>query len=79
MRDYLPFTQKDCSTHKHDFVVYVKGELLFARDLSLENSADFHLCFRLGFLLVFLTGFTSLSALLLFPLSITSFGFVYGF
>ena len=52
--------------------VYVKEGHPFARDLSLENSAD-------SFLLMFSAGFTSLSALLLFPLLITFFVFVHGF
>ena len=30
----------------HGLAVYVKGGLPFARDLSLENSADSYLCFR---------------------------------
>ena len=32
----------------HGLAVYVKGGLPFARDLSLENSADSYLCFRLA-------------------------------
>ena len=32
----------------HGLVVYVKKELPFARDLSLENSASSYLCFRLA-------------------------------
>ena len=36
---YLPLIWKDSSTHMCGFAVYVKG-LPFARDLSLENSAD---------------------------------------
>ena len=54
----------------HGHAVYVKEGLPFARELSLENSADSYL---------FSTGFTSLSVLLLFPLSITFFRFVHGF
>ena len=50
MRDYLPLIRKDSSTHIHGFVVYVKEGLTFARDLSLENSADSYLCFRLALL-----------------------------
>ena len=42
----------------HDLTVYVKKGLPFSSDLSLENSADS--------LLMFSTGFTSLSVLLLF-------------
>ena len=34
----------------HDLAVYVKEGLPFARDLSLENSADSYLCFRLALL-----------------------------
>ena len=32
----------------HGLTVYVKEGLPFARDLSLEDSADFDLCFRLA-------------------------------
>ena len=45
VRGYLPLTRKDSSTHVHGLAVYVKEGLPFARDLSLENSADFCLCF----------------------------------
>ena len=34
----------------HGLAVYVKEGLPFARDLSLENSADFYLCFRMALL-----------------------------
>ena len=34
----------------HGFAVYFKEGLPFARDLSLENSADTYLCFRLALL-----------------------------
>ena len=44
---YLPLIRKD-STHMHGLAVYVKEGLPFARDLSLENSADSYLCFRLA-------------------------------
>ena len=47
---YLPFIQKDSTTHMHGLAVYVKEELPFARDLSLENSADSYLCFWLALL-----------------------------
>ena len=40
VRGYLPLIRKDFSTHMHGLAVYVKEGLLFARDLSLENSAD---------------------------------------
>ena len=70
MRGYLPLIQKDCSTHMHGLTVCVKEGLPFARDLSLENSR---------FLLMFSTGFTLLSVLLLFPLLVAFFVFVRGF
>ena len=34
----------------HGFAFYVKEGLPFVRDLSLENSADSYLCFRLALL-----------------------------
>ena len=64
---------KDSSTHMHGLAVYVKEGLPFARNESLENSADSYLCFRLALL-----HSVSLSVLLLFPLSITFFVFVHG-
>ena len=48
----------------HGIAVYVKEGLLFAQDLSLENSADSYLCFPLALLH---------SVLLLFPVLITFF------
>ena len=50
MRGYLPLIRKDSGTHMHGLAVYVKEGLPFARDLSLENSADSYLCFRLALL-----------------------------
>ena len=50
MRGYLPLIRKDSSTHMHGLAVYVKEGLPFAQDLSLENSADSYLCFRLTLL-----------------------------
>ena len=50
VRGYLPLIQKDSSTHMHGLTVYMKEGLPFARDLSLENSADSYLCFRLALL-----------------------------
>ena len=47
---YLPLIRKDSSTHMHGLAVYVKEGLPFARDLSLESSADSYLCFRLALL-----------------------------
>ena len=49
MRGYLPLIQKDSSNRMLRLTVYVKG-LPFTRDLSLENSADSYLCFRLALL-----------------------------
>ena len=40
VRGYLPLIRKDSSTHMHGLAVYVKEGLPFARDVSLENSAD---------------------------------------
>ena len=64
VRGYLPLIQKDSSTPMHGLAVYVKG--LISRKI-----------YRL--LIMFLTGLTSLSALLLFPLLITFFVFVHSF
>ena len=50
VRGCLPSIRKDSSTHVHDLTVYVKEGLPFACDLSLENSADSFLCFRLALL-----------------------------
>ena len=50
MRDYLPFIRKDSTTHMHVLAVYVQEGPPFAQDLSLENSADSYLCFRLALL-----------------------------
>ena len=49
-RGYLPLICKGSSTHMHGLIVYVKEELPFVQDLSLENSADSYLCFRLALL-----------------------------
>ena len=68
VRGYLPLIRKDSGTHMHSLTVSVKEGLPFARDLSLENSADSYLCFRLASLI-----------LLLFPLSIIFSVFVHGF
>ena len=45
VRGYLALIQKDSTIHMHDLAVYVKEGLSFTQDLSLENSADFYLCF----------------------------------
>ena len=71
VRGYLPLIRKDSSTHIHGLAVYVKEGLPFAWDLSLENSADSYFTFS--------TCFTSLSVLLLCPLSITFFVVMHSF
>ena len=50
MRGYLHLIWKDYIFHVHGLAVYVKKGLPFARDLSLENSADSYLCFWLALL-----------------------------
>ena len=50
LRGYLPLIRKDSSTHVHCLAVYVKEGLPFVWDLSIENSADSYLCFRLALL-----------------------------
>ena len=50
VRGYLPLIWKDSNTHMHGVAVYVNEGLSFARDLSLEKSADSYLCFRLALL-----------------------------
>ena len=50
VRGYLPLIRKDSGTHMHGLAIYVKEGLPFAWDLSLENSADSYLCFRLALL-----------------------------
>ena len=46
----LPLIGKDSVTHMHGLAVYVKEGLIFTRHLSLENSTDSYLCFRLALL-----------------------------
>ena len=50
LKGYLPLIQKYSVNHKHSLAVYVKEGLPFAQDVSLENSADSYLCFRLALL-----------------------------
>ena len=50
VRGYLPLIRKDSSTHMHGLAIYVKEGFPFARNLSLESSADSYLCFRLALL-----------------------------
>ena len=47
---YLPLIRKDSGTYVHGLAVYVNEGLPLARDLSLENSADSYVCFRLALL-----------------------------
>ena len=47
VRGYLPLIRKHSTTHMHGLAVYAKEGLSFERDLSLENSADSYLYFRL--------------------------------
>ena len=48
VRGYLPLIRKYSSTHMHGVAVYVKEGIPFARNVSLENSANSYLCFRLA-------------------------------
>ena len=50
VRDYLPLIGKDSRTHIQGLAVYLKKGISFARDLSLENSADSYLCSILALL-----------------------------
>ena len=50
VRGCHPLIRKDSSIHMHGLAVYVKEGLPSARDLSLENSADSYLYFRLALL-----------------------------
>ena len=47
---YLSLTWKDYITHMHGLAVHIKEGLLFAWDLSLENSMDCYWCFWLALL-----------------------------
>ena len=69
VRGYLPLVGKDSSAHMHGLAVQS-----YAWSVMCMISSS--LC---RFLLLFSTCFTSLSVLLLFPLSITFFVFVHGF
>ena len=69
---YLLLIRKDSVTHMHGLAVHEKNELPFARDVSLENSADSFF--------IFATSFILFSVLLLFRLSsITLFVFMHSF
>ena len=68
VRDYPPLTRKD--SNAHGLAVFVKERFSFAHDLSLANSADSYLCFRLALLH---------SVSYFFPLSFTFIYFVHVF
>ena len=65
LRGYLPLIREDSSTHMHGLTVYVKEGLPFARDLSLENSADSYVFDWLYFTQC-LTSFSSINHLFSF-------------
>ena len=69
-KGYLLLIRKGSVTYTCSLTVYVKDGLLFAQDLSLENSAGSYYVFD------WLNLFQSL---LVFPLSITIFVFMHGF
>ena len=50
VKGYLPLIRKDSITHMHGLAFCEKEGLPFTRDLSLENSADFHSYFQLALL-----------------------------
>ena len=64
LRGYLPLIPKDSSTDMHGLTVYVKERLPFARDISLENSVDSYLPFRLPLLHSVSDFFSSINHLL---------------
>ena len=69
VRGYLPLIQKDSITSMHGLAAYFNEGLLFAQEI-LENLYEISRKVS-GFVPMFSTSFTSLSVLLLFPLSIT--------
>ena len=50
VRGHLPLIRNHSTTFVHSLAIYVQDGLPFARDVSLENSADSYLCFRLALL-----------------------------
>ena len=50
MRVHPSLLRKDSSTHMHILAVDMKERLALACGLSLENSADSYLCFRMALL-----------------------------
>ena len=63
LRGYRPLIRKDSGTLMHGLAVYMKEGLPFARDLSLENSADSYVFDWLYFTQC-LTSFSSIDHLL---------------
>ena len=51
VRGYLLLIWKDSITHMHDLAVYVKEGLIFAQDLSLENSKFLTYVFSVSYLI----------------------------
>jgi len=47
---YLPLNRKDSHTHMHGLGVYFRENIPIARDLSLEDSKESFMCFRLSLL-----------------------------
>ena len=64
VKGYLPSVWKDYITHMHDLAVYVKEGLLFAWDLSPENSSDSYCFFDWLYFAQCLTSFSSINHLL---------------
>ena len=72
MRAYLSLIRKGSVTLMHGHVVYVTEGLLLHGTSSITRKLWV-------FLFMFSTGFTSFSVLLLFPLSIAVYVFMFGF
>ena len=54
VRGYVPIISKDSVTHMHDVTVYAKElQVPFAWDLSLKNSEDSYISFRMALLHLF--------------------------
>ena len=75
VRGYLPLIRKDSSAHMHRRSL-CERKIYFYTGLISRKFLFLKFC---RFLFMFLAGFTSLSVLLHFPLSITFFSFVHGF
>ena len=74
---YLLLICKDCVTPMDDLVVYVKEELLFAWDLSLESYQGSYYCFWLALLIQCLTSFSSSNHVFFLPISPSAIVFVF--